>query len=137
VIRTDILTYLTEGKGIAQLPKRLTPKLAREKRAEYIKSLSPAQLRIFKWLGEKKGDVFGDRKGGPGLLTPKRSRDRRRKAPESERIDDLSTVAKEMLAAGWLRFHPGPDGKNGHYWLTDSAERLWKMLHEKAAAGLL
>ena len=34
-----------------------------------------------------------------------------------------------LVRTGWLRFAPQVGvGKDGYFWLTDSAERLWKVL---------
>lgn len=104
----------------ATLPRFLRLNDARATKQALFASLSPFQIEILDTAAHPHGHVFGG-KGCPALVISKGKDDR----VVENGMPDVHTLVR----TGWLRFAPQVGvGKDGYFWLTDSAERLWKVL---------
>ena len=78
---------------------------------------------IFSSIGTAAAGNLADGRlpAGPALVISKGKDDR----VVENGMPDVHTLVR----TGWLRFAPQVGvGKDGYFWLTDSAERLWKVL---------
>ena len=118
----------------ARLPIHFPLNDARRQKARLATSLSGPERELMNLLAEGVMRVFGSERSDDVLLTtpsraPRRSV-RFREEEESQVLRPLGAAARSLLRAGWVRFHPGPDGENGYFFLTESAEKVCRALEE-------
>jgi len=90
---------------------------------------------IILWINKSSHLLFGSMAGGSGVFV---LRAKRRNSKDSMRVDEkAATRAVNLVHRNWLRFASGPDGDNGYFWLTDSAEAVLHVLGEKSGLVLL
>ena len=76
-------------------------------------------MKILDTAGHRSGHVYGG-VDSPTLLMSV--------GKEQRLVEDGMRDVEVLARCGWLRFARGPSGGGGYYWLTDSAERLWRVL---------
>lgn len=110
-----------------RLPSFLKLVDARRNKDALFASLTPFEVEVLDIVA-KGGRVFGDRPGlvtnGVVVLTIGRQ--------EPKTVEGGQSSLSALARNGWLRFAPSPMNPNlGYFWLTDSAERVWRVLGRK------
>lgn len=106
------------------LPRFLRLNDARSRKWELLASLTEQEL-LFVDAVASGGRVYGSRPGVPSSLRVVVSKGR---SPDFVVAGAQPTLTR-LAHGGWLRFAPGPvDPDQGYFWLTQSAERLWRVL---------
>jgi hypothetical protein len=121
--------------SVKPLPTNLSLSDARKDRAVFLEALSDADWEIIQWLTNDRYSLFGSMGGGAGVFGIRSSK--RTLKNDMRRDDKASTKAVRLVKLGWLRLATGPDGDNGYFWLTGSAEQVLKSLDEKEGRSLL
>lgn len=101
------------------LPRNLTQRDARSFAEEAFRSLGPKSAEVVLFLKADRGRVYGSNE-----------------AAENDHLvmgntlkEGWGPVARNLVKAGWLRFHKAPMGDNsGNFWLTDSAVKTLKFV---------
>lgn len=99
----------------------------RKNKAALFASLTAEQVEILDKVASG-GSCFGAEPGkGDGRVVLDAPG---RKDKDSKFVDQK--VVNSMLRAGWLRFAEAASVKgSGYFWMTDSAERVWRELGRK------
>lgn len=115
---------------IKLMPRFLRLNDARRDKKAFLASLTETHRGIIDILAAG-GSVYG---GPPAALKhhAKPSRMVISVGKNDDRvIEDTDGSLTALTRAGWLRFAQSPVAESGHFWLTDSTIRLWKVLGRK------
>lgn len=92
----------------------------RKNKAALFASLSELEVEILDKVAAG-GSCFGDKETTAVVLSTSNR--------HNSRVLENSRIVGAMVRAGWLRFVESPVVKgSGHFWMTSSAERVWKEL---------
>lgn len=102
------------------LPTFLRLNDARTAKDELFAGLSPMAVEILDVVAAG-GSAFGSKPGVPtnGRIVLGR---------DDKIIEDGQRVLNALVKANWLRYSGGPTKTAGYFWMTDSSERLWRVL---------